>query len=685
MKKSKTTLFRTLILALVLVVMLFVFVVAWFTGVQRASADGVNVVSVSGMGLDCSFENGNFQPSISRTVTENFKFPLITGNGSNFFIPALDRTSGSPLTDPSGVWYSKRDAKPAYYSQTSAGYTVGDYYVEDIWFQSDLPLDIYLTDQSAITPLDAGKDVDSMERKSQYGAFSKDNIAGAARIAFYQFQDVDQDENKVGTISGNAVEKNNSEYIWVPNDKYQLSSSENLTPISQTSGSTGGSGVVFNPDGNPPEKWWTDALESGVDGSTYTLSDHYLYYYDYQDTKSMKAVQMYLSNGKYVGVIDVEDTTIDYMISVFDFSMTSPSYPSSLSNFSHKTDPKQWIPYTPDNLYVYGSNGEKLIQYQLNDSINNRVDPYNDNLDWAKLYLTPSLAPNDYGHWQLRVSYGVEDKVLKVDDIVYYKDKYTYITTPTVGSIIGGDNQEKYAITDGSTVVIANNTSSTAQTTFGLNAVATSTNAVRLPMKSVTSAGNTYITPQNPLPSQLFTAQKTGSTYTFSSISTGKYLAIDSGKVVLSNTPTSFSLEGSKTTGPMLKSTDGYYITFSNGQFGASVTTEYAGLQIYEGSEFAFRTDGAAEPSYTYYLSGSTALSNLSKATTSSTGYLLTSDLNTKPVVSLEKQSDNKYKGHIRVKIWVEGTDREAKIPLAGGSFSVHLAFQGKEKTADTQ
>lgn len=687
MKKHRTSLFRVLILSLVMLVTVFILAFAWFTNGQTASADGINVQAVTGMGLQCSFTNGNFQPSIKRTTTSNFKFPLITGDGTSFFLPALDRSSGSPLTDTNGSWLSKRAVQPAYYSASDENYTKGDYYVEDIWFQSDKQLDVYLTSQSAIRPLDLGKTVSEMDRKSDYGGFSKDNIAGAARVAFFQLED--------DSLEKDAAEKASSEFIWIPNEKYQLTTSENLTPISNSGGTTS-SGTTFDPDRNPKEQWWNDLLVSDneIAGGYHEApagKKKYLYYYDYLGQKVLKANEMYVNSyGEYVGVMDIAKAgTVNYMYGVFDVPMDAEGkYKNQIGNFTHEGDNPQWIPFDKDTHPLYDDYNNWIFSYQLALSRNDIVAPIDSNkyLKWAQLYLERTTI-NDYSkynRWQLRITFNPRTKILNIGDLILYQDIDHYITTPTIGSVIGGDNQKKYVINDGSTVVITNNTSSTTDTTYGLNAVSTSTSAVRLLMKSVTDAGKQYIAPQNPLPSQLFAVHAVNGKYSFKSLSTGKYLAIENKELVLSDTESTFTLEGDSSSGPKLKSSDGYYITFSNKSFGVSATSEAAGLQIYEGNAFNFTDKGQSENGYKYYKAGATAWTTLPAASKDATGYLLSSQLNTKPVVTLKEQTDGNYKAHIRVKIWIEGTDREAKIPLANGIFATHLVFQGKEKTQAT-
>lgn len=697
MKKQRTSLFRILILSLVMLVTVFIIAIAWFSSKKEATASGLSVKAVSGLGLECSFNNNEYSSSISRDpVTSNFKFPLITGDGTNFFIPALDRSTGIPLQNADGSWISKREALPAYYPKEGKDYVKGDYYVEDIWFQSDKELEVYLTSESTIKPLDADKTSDQWERKSDYGDFSKDNIAGAARVAFFQ---LDPKTAGGSNIESDAVDKPAPEFIWIPNEKYQLTTSDNLTPISNGSGTA--TSTTFDPEGkleghDAPEDWWTEVIQSDneiVGG--YHLSDKYLYYYDYDDSKNLLAKQMYVdSSGNYVGVIDVEKSgDVNYMYGVFDYAMDDTSgYKNNIGNFTHETigedsSSPQWIPYDTSTQQLKDDNGTVIFEYSLEHSRNETISQLNSrNLRWAQLYLDRITTEySTFKRWQIKISFNPNTKILNIDDIILYQDNDHYFSTPIIGSVIGGLNHKKFAIQQ-DTVVITNYTTATTDITYGLNAMDSSTNAVRLDMKSVT--GKTYISPQNPLPSQLFAVEKTSGTYKFKSLSTGKYLAIDGGKLVLSATGSSFTIEGSDSSAPMLKTTDGYYLTFYNGNFGVSTTSEYASLQIYEGSEFRFDSNGSTEIksglNYTYYKAGAKALTILNKATLDTSGYLLSGDLNTKPVVRLTKQSDDNYKAHIRIKIWVEGTDREAKIPLAGGIFSTTLLFQGKEVTTTT-
>ncbi|MGN0441489.1 MAG: hypothetical protein ACI4FO_02160 [Acutalibacteraceae bacterium] len=723
MKKSRTSLFRILILSLVMLVTVFIIAIAWFSTKNQATASGLSVKAVSGLGLECSFTNTNdYSVEIARNpITNNFRFPLITGDGKNFFIPALNRTTGSPLTDNSGAWYSKRPAQAARYSATSEGYTEGDYYVEDIWFRSNKPIEVYLSSDSSIEPFELGVSAEEMLRKSQYGSFSMDNIAGAARVAFFQCIDGTVDGKDCSDYEPNAPTKEAPEFIWIPNQTYQLLMSDNMAPIPDHI--TGSGQATFDP--NDPLKTFGIKDSNGKIVSGYTpATNMFLGEINYKvegsgadKFNSSQSVQMYKvdsTSDTYYAAIDVQSTSqVDHGIFITDTKWTAetsdngytniPAYDAEASKQGHEC----WLTYTINgqNIWVgayFDSQGTVL-----NGS---KVEKLTIEAEREK---TDFFTENTF--FQLLIAYSKSralggDQQLKVVGLVCYNK--TGATTPgdTYGKYNGAagigpgdkivpgyviDFNEK----DGSTVVIANRTTSVSEDAYGLNVVSESTNAVKLDIQSKTvttdSGIETYLSPQNPLPSQLFSVSKTATgAYRFRSLSSGKYLNIDvdNQKVIVSSTPADFTLSGSAETGPRISTIVGstqYYITYNNGEFGISTDSTYAGLQIYQGSGFDFTYSGLREKQYEYYKEGSPAKTILSPATKTTMGYLPSYDANgdcvntldTKPVAVLQQTSDptgQSYMAHIRVVIWAEGTDREAKIPLAGGIFKTHLVFQGK-------
>lgn len=700
MKKSRTSLFRTLILSLVLLVTIFVLAVAWFTAMSaEATASGISVKAVSGLGLECSFDNNKYSPEIKREITSNFKFPLITGDGTNFFIPALDRSSGTPLTysasdssddNPEGSWKEKRPAIATSYGST----TEGDYYVEDIWFQSDKELDVYLTSQSSIKPLELGKESSELVRKSQYGDFTKDFIAGAARVAFFNF-------NEVATL------KDEPEFVWVPNEKYHLMTSENMTPIpDHTTGSGQG---TFDP--NNPDKTFGLIDADGNTTAKYENENVNMYLNEIKVQKDPQSVlntqsrQMYKVKGTtdtYVGAVAVDSLAeqVDHGINITTSSHTK--YPDDFSEAERTFDVDADYNSSLLQLTNFDFNGNPItINVHFDQSFKYK------SYELEKLSITASSNSSDFfadsNRFQILIEYSPSKQLsngknLNIIGFVFYNENTGQTTGKFNGTAgIGPGDQIvpgyviDYNEENGSTILIANNTSSLAETAFGLNVVETTTNAVKLTMKQ--NEGGVLV-PQSPLPTQLFTVvpvKDKAKTYKFKSISNGGLLDISGSSVILSADGSEFTIGGTKDTGPILKS-GVHYLKYTNGEFIVSNSADNCGIQVYQGSSFGFKQDSSVlEDNYTYYIAKNISLSSFRKATKTLSGYLLTSDLTAdpetaKPVVTLQKQGDGNYKAHIRVKIWVEGTDREAKIPLAGGKFSTHLAFQGvvKETTPTT-
>lgn len=654
MKKIRSQLFRNLILGLVLAVTVFILVFAWFSAIQEATASGLSVRSKGDVGLDSSFDDINYSTEIKRDLTSNFKFPLITGNGTSFFIPSIDRSSGTPLTNADGTWMKKRDVVAASYGE------IGDYYVEDIYFKSDREMEVFLTDESSLTPLDDEKSDGTYDRKSDFGDFSKDNIAGAARVGFFEVND-DGEETPI--------------FTWIPNEKYHLMVSDGMTPIPLTTTTTGsGSFDPTNPDN-------TFGL---TDTTKYTpVSDKYFNEILYNKNQSSQVYssqsrQMYKVVGTtdtYVAAVTVQSSTaVDHGVVITSKAQTS-TYPTGYSPASFGANAGKSATQLEIKVSGYGA-----ITAFFDGSTN-----IGDN-SVPKLSVTSQLsADNFFGEndrFQLLIEYSPSQSLsngqnFKITGFVFYNNTKNSGVNPNEWAGINGEagagigtgagvTVQYYSIDSGSTVAITNNTSTLTELTYALNASDQSIGTQKILMKSDGSDG---IVPQNPLPTQLFTVITNGDYYQFKSVSTNKYLAISGGSIVLQDSAADFTLEKG-TSGPRLKS-DGYYITFADDSFSASTSSSNADLQIYQGTSYSFTKNGTAEGSYVYY-NGT--------AETALTNYKLSSQLSDTPVVKLAETSSNsgEYKAHIRIKIWVEGTDREAKSPLAGGIFSTQLRFQGK-------
>lgn len=681
MKKSRTSLFRTLILSLVMLVTVFIFSIAWFAPQNEATASGLTIKSFSGLGLDSSFNGVDFSSSITRALTNNFKFPLVTGNGVDnmFFIPALERSSGTPLdattrkpTSTGTNWLSKRAAVASRYSDTE-----GDYYVEDIWFKSSSELNLVLSTSSYVKALEGDKAPSEWLRKSDFGEFTKDYIAGAARVSFSKIEGIGDSETETPL------------FVWVPNEKYQLFTGDDMTPIKSTTPSGGESSF------NPFDSDITFGLENN---SRYSPANLYLWEVSVPNgsnkPSSVNSYQMYTDSetGYKVGAITITTTTqVDHGFMISSQSGTQLPISGYSTPNGSKTE-TQLEGSTVDGLWV-GAYFDNLKR-----NITNPQDGSNQELPQLTINIGSGgnlgefFGEND--RFQILFEYNPDGNIIddekgnigspiRIIGFVFYNSKTNSSTTdPSSWNYNGAAGigpgssvvQPYYSMENGSTIVITNNTTSTSQTTYALNANTASASAVKVEMVSKTVDSNTYIAPGSPLASMMYTVSKLQSGgYTLKSLTTGKYLSISDGKIALTDTASEFALNVGNG-GPMLSS-GGYYLSFSNGKFGVSNTIENATLQIYQGTSYSFIANGDPEDAYKYYNKDSGSLRNLSNVK-------FTSQLGDSPLLRLtnagtEGDGTPIYLAHIRIRIWAEGTDREAKIPLAGGIFTTHLEFQG--------
>lgn len=609
MQKTRSAFIRNLILALVLAVSIFLLVIAWFTAMQLANAGELSVTSVRSSGLESSFDDVNYDYDISKDL--NMKFSLLSGDGTLFFIPSLDRSTGIPAEDASGKWISKREPVKNQ-----------DYLEQDIYFRSTEALSVYLRNTSQILPNDLRDG--TLSNKSAFGDFTRDYIAAAARVSFF-----DVDENGRETLK----------YTWVPNDTYELMKDSDFTPIQKTeSGSDN-----FNP---PSTEGWNLPGED----SDYYLWEGYRINND-DSTVQFKKVRMKQENGKYYAAIDVNSgTNVDHMVYIGAYSGTEAPT-EDFTNYTAASSRKQYI---DDGIYVTAS-------FEGTYSAANRT--------WAKLYLDPDKKEaffSKYDRFQVVISFEPsKNNLLSVEDFVFYNETDPSIAGGNVPA--AGGKQEKYTLTAGNAVVI---TGDSEGDLYALSAEDTGLGAGKVGAVSQESLSNVNS-------KYLFIVEQGASAdaYKFRSVLTNTYLTVDAaGDLTLSDVSADFVLSAG-VNGPLLNCGN-KYIAFLSGGFIAA-DSDSAMIHIYTGNPYRFTTESGNTETYQYYTAAG-GVQNLSN-------YYLTSNLNTAPAIaSLAKVNavDFYYKAHIRVKIWVEGTDREAQIPLAGGCFSNLLDFQGVKKNS---
>lgn len=634
-ENKKHLVFRNLILGLTLLVCIFIAVIAWFSSLSKADANGLTVKSKTGEGLEISLDGANYSNE-GITVENTHKFPLITSNGvisnddnpyMNFFLPKLNRTTGTPITE-GGAWAVKREAVRN-----------EDFLEKDVYFRSKEHLNVSLSTDSVAEPK---KETDgTLGNISGFGDFSRNYIAGASRVGFYDSSD-------------------NLQFIWAPNPKYQLIDSGDYTKIEKNE--SGGS-EEFNP---PYTTAWNLPGTKDYSKPLY-LHERYAQGGNTSFSRQNTLMNYDADSNTYYGVIDIfGKLNVQHMVAV---SYDSSEYPSSYLE-NNKVD---------KNIY-YTFNEENVVKVAIQGEYNA------DNTTWPSLYFSitgdnKELFNNTEGYdrFQVLISYNANTKDFSVEDFVYYDKGSTPLKYGGgQGGQFGGAKEAVYNIDTSKSVVIA---SSDSGIRYGL---AVQNNSIIT--NSIGASADTEI----PFVSSNFLfkpEQDEGeSTYKFKNINSGKYLSITTeGGLTLAQTPAEFQLlVGSN--GPLL-CCNGFYIGYSSGEF-CSVSDINTAIEIFQGNDFDFEENGEQQSSYTCLEKNKDTETSLNRASGSVSSI---SDLYSTPVVDnlayiqdapivelkKTKETDEYYTGHIKVRIWLEGTDREAKTPLQDGVFHTILAFTG--------
>lgn len=171
---------KNLIILLVLLVVAFLSMWAWFTNRQTATADGINVeckapdgveiavVAPGEVPTDEDFRDGGIVIK-DQAFLENFELSEVTSDGINFYKPALVQSNGMASPDLDADW----DIAVANESYLSF----------DLYIRSKSSQVISLTTNSKFTALSSVLTGENAGNKSEYGNFSKDCIVGASRFS----------------------------------------------------------------------------------------------------------------------------------------------------------------------------------------------------------------------------------------------------------------------------------------------------------------------------------------------------------------------------------------------------------------------------------------------------------------------------------------------------------------------
>lgn len=733
MKKSRTSLFRTLILFFVLLVTLFILVMAWFSSKTEANASGLTVKSSPGSGLEATFtpdDDTSWSYNIENKLPK--AYPLVTGTGLfsggkiDLFLPTVNKATGEVEKNSDGFWGVRSDAV--------AG---KDFFETEVYFRSTEQLKVAITNESAVTPRSLIKDSKGNYKfdsnLSEFGNFSRDYIAGAARVGVYNADDELQ-------------------FVWAPNKNYELKAGSEFVEIKKNSAAGGGSLST-----NPEETF-------GINNYPHT-SDDGQYYYMWEaktpeGSNNLTAAESGRVNpqgvtmrydsstGNYLAALDVSSTTVVdhalFPIQVSQLYNTGaqptgplPSYPTSSYADANGNYYGEMVQIS--NFELDGKTYGVQLWFQYNKNIT--CPGASSSKDWAK--MTINAYSSDGGTKEaffaamdrFQVLIGFDPTAnegrgkLSVKQFAFYSTTGSGIGGGTIGT--GQEGSSAFALTNNQQVVFASpNDDPENKSTYALNASSTgiTSNEVMLSATTVTETDSdsntntrdTYkISRESMLPGFVFTVEETGSVgqYKFKHDATGLYLYDNNGTLALtaSTNATPFELtngsdytvtvtKGDGTTEEKTltfcrlqsKGASGYYLSIN--ESGAFLSTQMVDCRIFisqgeaSTSSYTFNSAGTAQSEYQYLKKNTSSISSLTELTADveafpNPGTTIVTDLSNisnVPIITLSKENDTDqyYTGKIKLRIWVEGSDREAKTPLVNGIFYTQLVFVGTKVSA---
>lgn len=643
-RKTGRMIAKNLIILLVLTVIVFLAIWAWFTQSQSATANGINIKSRA-EGVEVSWDGKDYyndltalteddvvksEVGLAKNITgkEGVPYPikLITGNGLNFFEPYLNRRTGTILKNSDGSWQGV---------DITDG--TGKYIDIDLYFRGIAAKDIYLAGDSSVSP----KSTD--DRISNYGDFSKDYICAASRVAFLN------------------SEKTECSFIWAPNSNYELKESQNgYTRVTDVKEAGGGS---------------TGGDMGGVIGFTQKTDDYYLWLptsYSSDPTTQSSKLEAHKMD------FTVYDQVNNKGLYTYTYTITEPNTGTNPTIIYYVN--KSADSWNSDDISYIDVSASKANN-DLSDSYPKvaLADTFNLNSTTTQLdRKAPAFYIEGFKTQSIDITIGYNPSNREVIIIGYSSSGTDTKTYDRAGE--GTEKVNYYEIENNVNVALVS-----PQTAV---AVSTSKNIA----KAVNFKDNS--TKLNVLPvsitiNEQFTAEKTGegatATYKFKSNETNEYLTVTNGKVSFTTSGSDFSLayvDGFD--GPALKS-DNYYIVMENGSLKA-VTPADINIEniitVYTGSSYVLNTTSSAAQDYLYYDSELKTTTTLNGTTTpklfaTATSTAATEKVGGTKIVTLtkEKEDSEYYTAHIVIRIWAEGTDRDALTPLADGIFDTSLHF----------
>lgn len=644
-RKTGGLIAKNLIILLVLAVVAFIAIWAWFTKNSAATASGVSVKTRAD-GIEVSWDGKDYYKDLTavnpqdikdevgpaKNLTENsepLKLSLVTGNGTKFFEPKLNRKTGVPLINSDGSWKG---------TDISESNSSGKYVDIDLHFRSTMEKSIYLANDSTVSP----KSI--TDRKSVFGDFSKDYICAASRLAF-----LNEDKTKCN-------------FIWAPNSNYELKESSGYTKITDKK-----TAIIENHDAGSIGEYLTDN-----DSKTYYiwLPKNYDTDPDSQDD--------FQSNPMNFDVFDKNSGQglFTYEIDLTLNPRTIRDIPVVINNNSSTITDSDLANIDREKSY----NTRDTSDTNPKAEISQQDFVLSDGKQAAKFYI------NGFNETTLKVKLGYNPKK-KLLVMLSYSGSNPEKSYDRTGNI-GSTELEYYEIENNVNAVLASPEHSLA--------VSKTSDEYSKAIGFKSSDKNTIV-PSFVSLSEQFRVIKTGqsynATYRFENAN-GEELAISNGKISFGSSGTEFSLAVFENFGGPAICYGNLYLVMKNGSL-QLVDVKELNLNdlvtVYVGSSYELLTKSSEPQEYRYYDNASKSTVPLGENTTPKLFSSPSYDDPTQTVTEVggdvavavatlakAKSTDEYYTAHIIMRVWVEGTDRDALIPLADGIFNMSLHFISK-------
>jgi hypothetical protein len=195
---ARSRLLDTFYKLMIIIAALGVATYAWLTNTTEFDVNQLSITTLAYTDIEMSLDNGvTWGSRLDIGIDENFAFENdVTGNGITLYKATLKDSDGYPITFATAIANE-------------------DYLDFDIMFRSVANVTIFLEKNSSIQPYAGTTEpllIGSLvDRKSSFGDYSRDLIAGAVRVSFIEYD-----------YTTEFVLNNNLKLTWAPNPSYHM-------------------------------------------------------------------------------------------------------------------------------------------------------------------------------------------------------------------------------------------------------------------------------------------------------------------------------------------------------------------------------------------------------------------------------------------------------------------------------